>query len=251
MFILTINEISKSYGSGKRSVEALRQISFSVQEGEFVTLIGPSGSGKSTLFRILAGLEQPDSGQILYNGEEIEKKNGRFGYMPQRDALFPWRTVMQNVLLSPELDGRDLVAARQSAEKLLPLFGLENFGDAWPATLSGGMQQRAALLRTFMTDRDILLMDEPFGALDAITRHELQQWLLEVHQQFNKTILFITHDVEEAIMLGDRVIVLTARPGRIAADIAITLPKPRPEAIQATTDFAQYKQKAMRLLKGR
>jgi len=147
--------------------------------------------------------------------------------MPQRDLLLPWRTVLNNVILGPELDGRSRREARQRARELMPLFGLEGFENAFPDTLSGGMRQRAALLRTFLTDRDVLLLDEPFGALDALTRRELQRWLLDVWEQFRKTILFITHDVEEAVFLADRVLVFSARPGRIVKQLPVDLPRPR------------------------
>ncbi len=224
---LTVRRVSKTFREDGREVRALDDVSFEAQPGEFITIIGPSGSGKSTLFNLITGLVQPDSGAIEIACGDSRKRAGRVGYMPQRDLLLPWRTVLNNVILGPELDGRSKREARQRARELLPLFGLEGFEHAFPDTLSGGMRQRAALLRTFLTDRDVLLLDEPFGALDALSRRELQRWLLGVWDHFRKTILFITHDVEEAVFLADRVLVFSARPGRIIKELPVTLPRPR------------------------
>lgn len=224
---IELRGVTKTFKDGGPPVRALENIDFSARPGEFVTIIGPSGSGKSTLFNLITGLAQPDSGEIHINGEPVGSRTGLVGYMPQRDLLLPWRTVLNNVILGPELDGRPRREARQRARDLMPLFGLAGFENAYPDTLSGGMRQRAALLRTFLTDRDVLLLDEPFGALDALTRRELQRWLLDVWQQFKKTILFITHDVEEAVFLGDRALVFSARPGRIVRELPIDLPRPR------------------------
>jgi ABC-type nitrate/sulfonate/bicarbonate transport system ATPase subunit len=224
---LEVCGVSKTFRDGGRPVVALDNISFAAYPGEFVTIIGPSGSGKSTLFNLITGLAQPDSGEIVTECGVVKKRAGRVGYMPQRDLLLPWRTVLNNVILGPEIDGRSKREARREARDLLPLFGLDGFENAYPDTLSGGMRQRAALLRTFLTGRDVLLLDEPFGALDALTRRELQRWLLGVWARFRKTILFITHDVEEAVFLADRALVFSARPGRIVAELRIDLPRPR------------------------
>ena len=224
---LEVRHVSKTFRDGGRPVRALDNISFAAYPGEFVTIIGPSGSGKSTLFNLITGLAESDEGEIVIECDTAQRRAGRVGYMPQRDLLLPWRTVLNNVILGPELDGRSKRAARREARALLPLFGVEGFENAFPDTLSGGMRQRAALLRTFLTGRDVLLLDEPFGALDALTRRELQHWLLGVWQRFQKTILFITHDVEEAVFLADRVLVFSARPGRIARELRVDLPRPR------------------------
>ena len=248
MSILTVNALQKEYKTATHTVTAVADLTLTLTEGEFVTILGPSGCGKSTLFRLLTGLEQPDKGEIILRGESLPtagQRRGRFGYMPQRDALLPWRSVLNNLTLGAQLAGRDMEEARQTAVDLLPLFGLEGFAAAWPATLSGGMRQRAALLRTFLTEQDILLLDEPFGALDAFTRQELQQWLMEVWDQLDKTILFITHDVDEAILLGNRVLVFSPRPGKIAADIAIDLPFPRQADTLLNPDFLRYKRLLM------
>ncbi|HEX3052837.1 MAG TPA: ABC transporter ATP-binding protein [Aggregatilineaceae bacterium] len=224
---IEVRHVSKTFRDGGGTVAALHDVSFAAQPGEFITIIGPSGSGKSTLFNLLTGLTQADTGEILINGAAVGRRTGLVGYMPQRDLLLPWRTIVNNVILGPELDGHSKKQARQQARELMPLFGLAGFENAYPDTLSGGMRQRAALLRTFLTGRDVLLLDEPFGALDALTRRELQRWLLDVWQRFQKTILFITHDVEEAVFLADRVLVFSPRPGRISKELAVKLPRPR------------------------
>jgi ABC-type nitrate/sulfonate/bicarbonate transport system ATPase subunit len=213
-----------------------------------VSIIGPSGCGKSTLFNIICGLLESDEGQVLLDGEAVQRRAGAFGYMPQKDLLLPWRSVLDNVILGPELRGDDRNASRSEATELLPLFGLEGFGDAYPALLSGGMKQRAALLRTFLTRREVLLLDEPFGALDALTRMDLQEWLLRVWAQFGKTILFISHDVDEALFLSDRVYVMTPRPGRVKMALTVPLPRPRRREMEATTEFAALRYELLRAL---
>lgn len=232
---IEVRHVSKTFRDDGHTVKALEDISFVAWPGEFVTIIGPSGSGKSTLFNLITGLAQPDEGEILIDGRPIGPRAGAVGYMPQRDLLLPWRTILNNVILGPEIDGRSRREARHEARELMPLFGLEGFEDVYPDTLSGGMRQRAALLRTFLTGRDVLLLDEPFGALDELTRRELQRWLLAVWQQFGKTILFITHDVEEAVFLADRTLVFSARPGRIVESLTIDLPRPR-QSISVLSD---------------
>ncbi|MCC6800141.1 MAG: ABC transporter ATP-binding protein [Anaerolineae bacterium] len=224
---IEVRSASKTFRDDGRAVQALADVSFAVRPGEFVTIIGPSGSGKSTLFNLITGLTPPDTGEVLIGGQPVAGRTGLVGLMPQRDLLLPWRTVLNNVILGPELDGVPKRAARRRARELMPLFGLAGFENAYPDTLSGGMRQRAALLRTFLTGRDVLLLDEPFGALDALTRRELQRWLLEMWRRFDKTILFITHDVEEAVYLADRVLVFSARPGRITKILTVDLPRPR------------------------
>ncbi|MCY4079999.1 MAG: ABC transporter ATP-binding protein [Caldilineaceae bacterium] len=257
MTLLAVESLSKTFSSGSRrgtrgEVEAVVDLTFRVEEGEFLTIIGPSGCGKSTLLRLLAGLVQPDSGQVILQGQPLpdpSDRQGRFGFMPQRDTLLPWRTVLDNVILGVELAGGSRDAAREEARQLLPLFGLDGFENNWPSTLSGGMRQRAALLRTFLAGYDILLLDEPFGALDALTRRMLHQWLLGVRTQFSKTILFITHDVDEALLLGDRMLVFSPRPGRITADLKIDLPHPRDENTILEPEFLALKRNALAHLK--
>ena len=253
MTLLAVDSLSKTFESrSQRGVEAVVDLTFKVEEGEFLTIIGPSGCGKSTLLRLLAGLIQPDGGQITLQGRPLPNasdRQGRFGYMPQRDTLLPWRSVLDNVILGVELAGGSRDTAREEARQLLPLFGLDGFEDNWPSTLSGGMRQRAALLRTFLAGYDILLLDEPFGALDALTRRMLQQWLLGVRTRFSKTILFITHDIDEALLLGDRMLVFSPRPGRITADLKIDLPHPRDENTILEPEFLSLKRDALAHLK--
>ncbi|MCC7450090.1 MAG: ABC transporter ATP-binding protein [Anaerolineae bacterium] len=226
---LELDRVSKTfYDTG--TTPAIAELSFTAQPGEFITLIGPSGSGKSTIFNLITGLLKPDAGEIRLDGRVINGQTGLVGYMPQRDLLLPWRSVLDNVILGPEIAGKSLDVARTRARQLLPMFGLEAFANAYPAALSGGMRQRAALLRTFLCERDVLLLDEPFGALDALTRRDLQRWLLGVWAEFKPTILFITHDVQEAVMLGDQVLVFSPRPGRIQRELVIDLPRPRIES---------------------
>ncbi|MCS6940829.1 MAG: ABC transporter ATP-binding protein [Roseiflexus sp.] len=235
---LELRGVAKTFHGNGLTVPALADVSFSVQPGEFVTLIGPSGSGKSTVLNLIVGLLEPDAGEIRVDGEPA--RPGRVGYMPQRDLLLPWRTVLDNVILPQEVRGVPRAEARARARERLPLFGLAAFADAYPAALSGGMRQRAALLRTVLTERDVLLLDEPFGALDALTRRELQDWLLGLWTQLRQTMLFITHDVEEAVYLSDRVIVLSARPARVVKELAVSLPRPRRQGLIATPEFGAH-----------
>jgi putative hydroxymethylpyrimidine transport system ATP-binding protein len=220
---LAVSNLSVSFGE----VEAIRDVSLSVDEGRFVALLGPSGCGKSTLLNAIAGLVEPDEGEIWLHGEIATERRGRFAYMPQRDALLPWRTVLENATLSAEVAGTSRAEARERARNLLPRFGLDGFGDRYPAALSGGMRQRAAFLRTVLSDRQVMLLDEPFGALDALTRRSMQEWLLDLWNDLGRTILMVTHDVEEALLLADSVAVMTARPGTIKVVETVYLPRPR------------------------
>jgi ABC-type nitrate/sulfonate/bicarbonate transport system ATPase subunit len=224
---IELRHVSKTFVGDGRTVPALRDVSLKVMPGEFVTIIGASGSGKSTLFNLCAGLLEPDEGSIIIDGDQPRSRLGRLGYMPQRDLLLPWRSVLDNVALPQDIRGVARGESREQALEMLDRFGLEGFERDYPASLSGGMRQRAALLRTWLTGCDTLLLDEPFGALDALTRKELQDWLLKVWQEFGRTVVFITHDVEEAVYLGDRVIVLSARPGTVKRELTVELPRPR------------------------
>jgi ABC-type nitrate/sulfonate/bicarbonate transport system ATPase subunit len=234
-----LRNVSKTFIGDGKTVKALEDLSLHANEGEFVTIIGPSGSGKSTLFNLIVGLLEPDEGQICIHGEICHNRAGRVGYMPQRDLLLPWRSVIDNVIIPQQLRGISRAKARSSAWEMLPLFGLEDFAHAYPNALSGGMRQRAALLRTILTDRKILLLDEPFGALDALTRRELQDWLLDLWHKFGQTMIFITHDVEEALYLGDRVLVLSPRPGKLIKTLNVSLPRPRRQGMIAEPQFGQ------------
>jgi ABC-type nitrate/sulfonate/bicarbonate transport system ATPase subunit len=236
-----VRGISKRFRVDGHVVEALHEVSLVADEGQFVSLIGPSGCGKSTLLNIVSGLMHPDRGQVLVYGDAEASRLGRIGYMPQKDLLLPWRTLLENLLLGPEIRQKDLVEARSEAIDLMERFGLGGFEDSLPATLSGGMRQRAALLRTLMCHQDVLLLDEPLGALDALTRREMRQWLLEVWQTFRKTMIFVTHDVDEAIYLADRVFVMSSRPGTILSDLEVELPRPRSEEVTRGSAFLDYR----------
>lgn len=205
---------------------ALEDVSLELAPGAFVALVGPSGCGKSTLLRIAAGLETPEVGEVLVDGAPVSGP-GHAGFMPQQHALLPWRRVLDNLALGPELAGASRADARERARAWLADFGLEGFERAWPRELSGGMRQRAALLRTVLVGRDLLLLDEPFGALDALTRLELQDWLLAMRRRFGWSVLLVTHDADEATYLADRAVVLGPRPGRIVAEVDVPLPRPR------------------------
>jgi ABC-type nitrate/sulfonate/bicarbonate transport system ATPase subunit len=233
-----VRGVSKAFGA----VDALDHIDLDVEPGEFVAIVGPSGCGKSTLLSAIAGLIEPDSGDVLLDGASARQRLGRVALMPQRDALLPWRSVLDNAVLSVEISGGSRPEARERARSLLPRFGLEGFGDHYPAALSGGMRQRAAFLRTVLTDKDVLLLDEPFGALDALTRRSMQEWLLDLWDELGRTILMVTHDVEEALLLSDHVAVMTARPGRIKLFERVQLPRPRHSDM--VTEAALVRQKA-------
>ena len=225
---IEVRGLHKTYrwvqGGRKKSTPVLDGISLSLSAGQFVSLVGPSGGGKSTLLNLLAGLEAPDAGEVRIHGRR-PIPGGGIAYMQQNDLLLPWRTLWDNILLAPEINSR---AHRREmepkAEEMVRQFGLEGFEHHFPGQLSGGMRQRAALIRTLLGGREILLLDEPFGALDAITRRRLQGLLLKVWRNFRKTVLLVTHDVEEALLLSERVVVLSARPGRIVREIPVAVP---------------------------
>lgn len=221
MLALNIENLYKRYDT----LSVLDDVSLTVEVGELVTLVGPSGCGKSTIFNILAGLEKADAGTISIHGKPT--LTGQCAYMPQRDALLPWRTVLDNVILGLELQGVKKNLAYSQALPLFADFGLSGFEASYPFELSGGMRQRAALLRTVLTGREIMLLDEPFGALDAFTRASLQTWLLTLQANLKRTILFITHDIEEAILLSDKIYILSHRPARIILAQTVDLARPR------------------------
>lgn len=229
-------------------VTAVRDINIDIEVGRFVSIIGQSGCGKSTLFNIIAGLLCPTTGQVIYEGKDITGRAGIVSYMLQKDLLLPWRTVIDNVILGMELRGVPKAKARPLAEDLLKRYGLGGFETNYPASLSGGMRQRAALLRTLLCDSDVILLDEPFGALDAQTRLSMQQWLLDLWQDFGKTILFVTHDVDEAVYLSDEIYVLSARPGKVKDHFSVNLARPRDRQIFASSEFLELKQHCLSLL---
>ncbi|MPZ50779.1 MAG: ATP-binding cassette domain-containing protein [Dehalococcoidia bacterium] len=220
--MLSVEGVAKTF-VGRRPVEALRDVSLHVEAGDFVSIVGPSGCGKSTLFNLIAGIETPSSGRIAAGGEtDADRRRLSCGYMFQKDLLFPWRSVLDNAALGLEVAGVcGRAEARSRARELLPRFGLEGFEGHRPAELSGGMRQRVALLRTLLLKRPLLLLDEPFASLDALTRRELQDWLRSTWRTGSEAALLVTHDVREAIYLSDRVYVMSPRPGSIVAEVAV------------------------------
>lgn len=240
--------VSKIFRRENGSVVALEDANLAVEEGRFVSIIGPSGCGKSTLFNIMAGLMPPTAGQVCVDGRSIISRTGYVGYMLQKDLLLPWRTILDNITLGLEVRG---VPKKKAAERALPLmekYGLQGFESHYPNELSGGMRQRAALLRTLLYDRDILLLDEPFGALDAQTRLSMQNWLLEIWKDFGKTVLFVTHDIDEAIYLSDDIYVFSPRPGTVRAKIAVPIERPRRPEDMTTSRFTELKHYLLDLL---
>jgi putative hydroxymethylpyrimidine transport system ATP-binding protein len=231
----------------KGGILILDGIDLEVVPGSFVALIGASGAGKSTLLQVLAGLEAADSGLVEKDGVPLEQP-GLVAYMPQSDLLLPWRDVLANVSLGLEATGTPKKAAREQAMKALEHFGLEEFARAPSAALSGGMRSRVALLRTALLRRDVLLLDEPFGALDALTRRVLQEWLIGVRDELAATIVLVTHDIDEAILLADRVVVLTNRPARVALDLPVNLERPRKMEFEATDEFVRLKSRLLEAL---
>jgi ABC-type nitrate/sulfonate/bicarbonate transport system ATPase subunit len=250
---LSVQAVTKSYrvgngGRGKRSLEVLLPIDLTVGYGEFVTVIGPSGCGKSTLFNIIAGVDVHSSGHIAIDGAMDGVRAGKTGYMPQKPLLLPWRTVEENVLLGLDILRVPFKQAQQRAIELLKRFGLAEFAHSYPSALSGGMQQRIALLRTTLFNSSFLLLDEPLGALDALTRLSMQMWIQEVWQAFHASVLFITHDVREAVLLSDRIYVLSARPAHVVHIAQIDLPRPRLQEHLALPYAIQLEQELLTLL---
>lgn len=245
---LRLENISASYSSGREKLAVLKGISIDVAAGEFVSLLGPSGSGKSTALKIAAGLIRPDYGDVYLGGHEITGQATRVGYMPQQDLLFPWKTLLQNAALPLLAAGLSPREASARVSGLLPVFGLEGFASYYPTRLSGGMKQRAALLRTVLIESSLMLLDEPFAALDALTREYLQEWLLQILNRFQRAVLFVTHSIDEAIYLSDRIYMISERPGRIVLEKQIDLPRPRSRSIVTSPLFAAYRESLMEAL---
>jgi len=225
--VLAADEITMTYLGQQGSLEALESVSFQVGAGEFLCIVGPSGCGKSTLLRVLGGLVQPTSGRVYLEGELLTAPRRQIGFVFQKANLMPWRTVLRNVTLPLEVKGLKAEQAGQQARELLRLVSLEGFEDAYPHELSGGMEQRVAIARALVHDPAILLLDEPFGSLDALTRENMNLELLRIWQTKQKTVVMVTHSIQEAIFLADRILVMSSRPGRIEATVAVPLPRPR------------------------
>jgi NitT/TauT family transport system ATP-binding protein len=236
----SIQDVSKVYDSGRGRLTALAGIDLEVADGEFVSIVGPSGCGKSTLLRCVAGLETITDGEIIVGGVRVDRPPPDIGIVFQRDVLFDWRTILDNVLVTAEFLNLDLTEYRPRAQRLLATFGLGGFEKRYPWELSGGMRQRVAICRALLCHPKFLLMDEPFGALDALTRDDLNLELQDVWLQTKKAVIFITHGISEAVFLSDRVLVMDRNPGRIIADVRIDLPRPRPLEIRDTQAFATY-----------
>lgn len=233
--MLSIQNISKSFDA----LQVLEHLSFKVKDGEFVAIVGPSGSGKSTLFQLIGGVSSIDHGAILLNGEDLQRKRGTIGYMPQQPCLLPWRTILENVTIVEELQRKPNV---ERAKEWLEKVGLGSFIDAYPNELSGGMQQRVSFIRALVSDKPILCLDEPFSALDEFTRLEMQAWLLSIWEKYRKSILFVTHSIEEALFLADRILVLTKRPATVKKEIIVPFARPRQEEMRHSAAFTALKQ---------
>lgn len=247
--LLRVDAVSKIFRRGDRETVALEDISLTTHQGEFVTVIGPSGCGKSTLLHIVGGFEKPTSGEVTLRGSPVAKPGRDRGMVFQQATLFPWWTIERNVAWPIRIGGASKAAASDSAVELLDLVGLDGFGDAYPGELSGGMQQRAALARTLALEPELLLMDEPFGALDAQTRELMQEELNRIRQEAGITVVFITHDIYEAVFLGDRVLVMSGRPGSIIDNVPIELDRPRRSDVKNSPEFSDYHERLWDLLR--
>ncbi len=243
--IIEVRGLGKTFSQADHRLSVLEGVDFYAEEGEFVSIIGPSGCGKSTLLNIIAGLDEPTSGTLEIHGVQAPDRLGAVGYMQQKDLLLPWRNVMANAVLGLELQGVSKSEARRRAAGLMDQFGLRGFEDQYPNALSGGMRQRAAFLRTVLADQEVFLLDEPFGALDALNRSQIHEWLLGLWQELNKTIVMVTHDVDEAIFLSDRVYVMTARPGAMKLVAPTELPRPRRLEMVTSPAFVSLKAKLL------
>ena len=247
--MISFSKVSKVYG-GSGGVRALDQVDFTVAEGEFVALLGPSGCGKSTLLNLVAGFEKLTEGRMLFDGQPVSRPGPDRGVVFQEASLLPWLTVWENVVFGPKVQGLLRNEYEPRAHEILKIVGLEAFHEALPVQLSGGMRQRVGIARALVMQPKALLMDEPFGALDAQTRLSMQQLLLEVLQRLKTTVLFVTHDIDEAILLADRVCVMTARPGRITKEIPIDLRRPRSIDDLTNSEFTHFKAQIMTEMRG-
>ncbi|KMT23252.1 ABC-type nitrate/sulfonate/bicarbonate transport system, ATPase component [Clostridium cylindrosporum DSM 605] len=234
-FLISLRNINKSFDDKR----ILKDISINIAKGEFVSILGPSGCGKSTIFNIITGLEKQDSGDLLVSGD--------IGYMQQKDLLLPWKSIIENVVLPLDIKGKNKKESRQRAKSYMEMMGLEGYGEKYPYQLSGGMKQRASFLRTFLSTDEIMLLDEPFGALDSITKSKMQKWLLEMKNSLNTTILFITHDIEEAIFLSDRIYVMDSRPGIIKEEIYLDFFKEYKEKRLLSKELLNIKEDILRI----
>ncbi|WP_407671617.1 ABC transporter ATP-binding protein [Paenibacillus guangzhouensis] len=261
---LEVLQIDKSFERDRQQHTVLKNLTLAVHPGEFVSIIGPSGSGKSTLLQLIGGLLQPDGGEIRMDGQRVTGSKGLISYMPQQPALFPWYTLEQNVLMALDIaasnamkrggraEGTRTAASRESRRELartwLARAGLGGYEDQYPQVLSGGMQQRASFVRAMLSPQELILLDEPFGALDALTRLQMQQWLLSIWEEHRRSVLLVTHSIEEAIYLSDRIYVLSAAPAQTIAEFEVPFARPRDEAIINSESFIRMKRDIYQLL---
>jgi NitT/TauT family transport system ATP-binding protein len=243
--LVEIDRVTIVFGKGRTAHKAVEETSIQIEPREFVCILGPSGCGKSTLLNSIAGYVKPHSGEVRVDGERITGPGPDRGMVFQQYSLFPWKTVIDNVAFGPRLAGKSRVAAESVANTFLDMVGLSRFASRYPAELSGGMQQRVGIARALANYPRVLLMDEPFGALDAQTRQMMQESLLNIWSEFATTVLFITHDIDEAIFLADRVLIMSASPGRIIAEFPVNLPRPRLPEVMAEPAFAELKRQCM------
>ncbi|GGP27603.1 ABC transporter ATP-binding protein [Silvimonas amylolytica] len=245
---IRLRQLSIHLGRGPAAFEAVQNVSLDIEPGQFVCLLGPSGCGKSTLLGALAGHLNPAAGQVLLDGEEVAGPDPERGLVFQHHTLFPWKTVGQNVAFGLKMKGTDAATRQRQAQEFLDLVGLAGFARHYPGQLSGGMQQRVEIARVLINHPRVLLMDEPFGALDALTRLKMQELLLEIRTRIHTTVLFVTHDIDEALLLADRVLIMSPRPGRIIEDLPVDLPRPRFDTT-GSARFASLKQHCLSLLR--
>ncbi|GAA6494070.1 ABC transporter ATP-binding protein [Anaerostipes caccae] len=241
---LTVTGVTFAY----ENTNIIEDINIELHDKELVCLLGASGGGKTTLFNVISGLKKPDQGKVMLDGRDITGQPGNISYMLQKDLLLPYRTIEDNVALPLLIKGENKKAARQKAGELFQEFGLEGTQKKYPKQLSGGMRQRAALLRTYMFSKNVALLDEPFSALDTLTKSDMHRWYLDVMDKIHLSTLFITHDIDEAILLSDRIYLLTGRPGRITEEIVIREPKPRRKDFNLTEEFLEYKKDILKKL---
>jgi ABC-type nitrate/sulfonate/bicarbonate transport system ATPase subunit len=248
--IINIKNLTKSFFDQSSNMNRLilDSIDFHIDDGEFVSLIGPSGCGKSTLLNIISGLDDPDNGEISITDIEIQNRLGKLSYMQQKDLLLPWKTILDNTILGLEVQNQNKDISKNKATALLETFGLSGYEHYYPNQISGGMRQRASFLRTILTDKKILLLDEPFSALDSITRSQMQKWLLILWKQFNKTILLVTHDIDEAIFLSDRIYVMQNNSSNSMEIVSVDLPRPRKGEIVLDNSFLKIKREILPLI---
>ncbi|MCM3603560.1 ABC transporter ATP-binding protein [Robertmurraya korlensis] len=234
MELLELQNVSFSY----RDKQILNDLNLFIKNGEFVTILGPSGSGKSTIFQLIGGLQSPHTGSIILEGNDITGNRGHISYMPQTPSLLPWRTIIQNVVLGQELKAKKNY---KTADEMLQKAGLMEYRNAFPHELSGGMKQRVAFSRALLSPQPIICLDEPFSALDELTRHEMQLWLLSIWEQYKKTIIFVTHNIEESLFLSDRILVLSDKPARIKQEVIVPFSRPRNEELMFSEEFLRHK----------